>query len=70
MEGVKYPYNDPLVVTMIIENNTVKRTLIDNGSSVYVLYYTAFKEMSFNDSQLSPSQGPLYGFSGAETRIK
>ena len=45
-------------------NNNVYRILIDNGSSVDILYYQAFKRMGLKDSNLRPSPNPVYGFTG------
>lgn len=43
LEGVKYPYDDALVVMLNIHRNEVKRIMINNGNSVYLLYYDSFK---------------------------
>ena len=42
---VHYPHNDPLVVTVQIGNMLVHRTLIDNGSSMDILYLSALEKM-------------------------
>ena len=41
--GVHHPHNDALVVTMNVANHTVRRILVDNGSSVDILFWDAFK---------------------------
>ena len=45
-------------------NNNVYKTLVDNGSSVDILYYQAFQRMGLRDSDLKPSPNPIYGFTG------
>lgn len=36
--GVSHPHDDPLVVTLVISKNLTHRIVIDNGSSVDILY--------------------------------
>ena len=45
-------------------NTNVYRILVDNGSSVDILYYESFKRMGLKDSDLRPSPSPIYGFTG------
>lgn len=36
--GIHYPYCDALVVRAVIARNGLKRILVDNGSSVNIIY--------------------------------
>ncbi|KAL8154806.1 hypothetical protein AgCh_000241 [Apium graveolens] len=45
LEGVKFPHDDPLVITPIIGNNPVRRVLVDNGASVDILLHDTFLRM-------------------------
>ena len=55
---VHHPHCDALVVKAMMVNN-VYRILVDNGSSVDILYYQAFKRMGLKDSDLRPSPNPV-----------
>ena len=70
LEKVKFPHDDPLVITPMIKNSSVKRVLVDSGASVDILFYDAYEKMGYVDSQLTPSDMPIYGFNNAETKIE
>ena len=61
---VHHLYCDALVVKAMIANNNVHRMLVDNGSSVDILYYQAFQRIGLKVSDLKPSPNPIYGFTG------
>ena len=48
----------------MIANNNVLRILVDNRSSVDILYFQAFERMGLKVSDLKPSPNPVYGFTG------
>ena len=41
--GVKQPHNDPLVIMLNIKGFNTKRILVDNGSSIDIIYLPAFQ---------------------------
>ncbi|XP_028073052.1 uncharacterized protein LOC114275242 [Camellia sinensis] len=43
LDRIQTPHNDALVVTLRVRDFDVKRILIDQGSSVEIIYYDAFK---------------------------
>ena len=64
--GVKQPYDDPLVIMLMIEGfgfNT-KRVLIDNGSSTDIIYLSAFQQLKVDSKRFRPFESPLVSFSG------
>ncbi|GAV64980.1 hypothetical protein CFOL_v3_08495, partial [Cephalotus follicularis] len=63
-EGVHLPHDDPVVVTLLVELFTMKRILIDNGSSTDILYKHAFDQLRIPADQLKPVKTPLVGFAG------
>ena len=56
---IHHPHCDALVIKAMMANNNVYRILVDNRSSVDILYYQAFQRMSLRDSDLRPSQSYL-----------
>ncbi|GAV84563.1 hypothetical protein CFOL_v3_28007, partial [Cephalotus follicularis] len=63
-EGVRLPHDDLVVVTLMLELFTMKRILIDNGSSADILYKHAFDQLRIPADQLKPVKTPLVGFAG------
>ena len=43
-ERVHHPHDDAIVITLLIADYTTKRVLVDNGSSVGILYYPTFQQ--------------------------
>ncbi|GAV57527.1 hypothetical protein CFOL_v3_01064, partial [Cephalotus follicularis] len=63
-EGVHVPYDDLVVVTLLVGLFTMKRILIDSGSSTDILYKHAFDQLRILADQLKPLKTPLVGFAG------
>ncbi|GAV68905.1 hypothetical protein CFOL_v3_12408, partial [Cephalotus follicularis] len=63
-EGVRLPHDDPMVVTLLVELFTMKRILIDSGSSADILYKHTFDQLRIPADQLKPVKTPLVGFAG------
>ncbi|XP_058202626.1 uncharacterized protein LOC131317062 [Rhododendron vialii] len=64
LQRVQTPHSDALVITVQISTHSVKRVLIDQGSSAEVMYLSLFKELKIPKSCLLPAEVPLIGFSG------
>ncbi|GAV66156.1 hypothetical protein CFOL_v3_09666, partial [Cephalotus follicularis] len=58
------PHDDPVVVTLQVALFTMKRILIDSGSSTDILYKHAFDQLRIPADQLRPVKNPLVGFTG------
>ncbi|XP_074336384.1 uncharacterized protein LOC141673532 [Apium graveolens] len=67
--GLIEGHQDALVITTRVGNNTVKKMLVDNGSSVDVLYHHTFSWMDIGDRRLENSRAPLYGFTRNEVHV-
>ena len=68
--GVKQPHNDPLVITLTIEGFNTKRILVDNGSSVDIIFLPAFQQLKLDPGRLRPFDSPLVSFSGDRVYLK
>ena len=64
LEGCQHRHDDPLVVRAVVANKTVHRVLIDNGSSVDIIFASAFDKMGIGREKLEPVNTHLRGFSG------
>ena len=62
--GVKQPHNDPLVIMLTIEGFNTKRILVDNDSSMDIIYLPAFQWLKLNPGRLHQFDSPLVSFSG------
>ena len=65
---IHHPHNNTIVITLLIANYTTRRVLIDNGSSVDILYFLAFQQMRLERDWLCPVSSPLVGFSGMKVQ--
>ena len=64
MEGYQHPHDDPLVIRAVVANKTIHRVLVDNGSSVDIIFASAFDKMGIGREKLEPVNAYLRGFSG------
>ncbi|XP_062074853.1 uncharacterized protein LOC133778849 [Humulus lupulus] len=60
------PHHDALVIALYIANCLTKRILIDNGSSVNILFLSALREMGIDESKIIKKTTILIGFSGEQ----
>ena len=59
-----HPHDDALVVSIRVGDYNTYRVLVDNGSSIDILYYLAFQQMRIEKERLIPANTPLVGFGG------
>uniref|UniRef100_A0A2N9FUW7 RNase H type-1 domain-containing protein n=1 Tax=Fagus sylvatica TaxID=28930 RepID=A0A2N9FUW7_FAGSY len=62
--GTHQPHDDALVVTINIAGFTTRRVMVDNGSSIDILYLPAYQQMRLDKDKLRPMDAPLVGFTG------
>ncbi|XP_074559155.1 uncharacterized protein LOC141815099 [Curcuma longa] len=68
LEGVETPHDDALVIKATIANYEISRVFVDTGSSVNIIFMSAFKQMQIDMDDLEPMATSLYGFTGNEVR--
>ena len=64
MEGCRHPHDDPLVIKAIVANKTTHRVLVDKGSSVDIIFSSAFDKMGIERDKVEPVNAHLRRFSG------
>ncbi|KAM2244584.1 hypothetical protein ACFXTI_005634 [Malus domestica] len=68
LEGIQFPHNDALVVTLRVANSKVKRVMIDGGSSTDVLFWSTFRRMKLDEKEIRPNPTLIYTFEGTKAR--
>ena len=64
LEGCQHPHDDPLVIRAVVANKTIHRVLVDNGSSIDIIFASTFDEMGIGRKKLELVSTHLRGFSG------
>jgi hypothetical protein len=59
-----FPHNDTLVIEANIASWTLRKLLVDNGSSADIIFADTFDKMGLSKDLLQPPDTPLYGFGG------
>ncbi|XP_065621950.1 uncharacterized protein LOC136064302 [Quercus suber] len=62
--GTIQPYNDALVITLRIGGYDVKRVMVDQGSTVEIMYPDLYKGLNLKPDDLTPYNSPLVSFQG------
>ena len=60
--GVRQPHDDPLIIMLRMEEFTMHRVFVDNGSLASIIYLPAFQLMKLNKERLQPFTSPLVSF--------
>jgi len=68
--GLDHQQDDLMVITMEIQNYAVKKVLLDQGSSVDILYWATYQKLQFPDTAMVPYDEPIYGFSGEQVSTR
>ncbi|KAK4381156.1 hypothetical protein Sango_2994600 [Sesamum angolense] len=55
-----------MVIKMDIENFSIHKVLVDNGSSADIIFWDVLRRMNLENANLDPVQTPLVRFGGSE----
>ncbi|KAL2486020.1 Uncharacterized protein Adt_30776 [Abeliophyllum distichum] len=61
--GVHFPHDDTLVVRIVVAKNGLEKMLVDDGSSVNIIYGTTYDKMDIETPLISATD-PIYGYTG------
>jgi len=62
--------DDPMVITVEIAEYVVRKTLVDQGSSVDILFWENFCRLHLKEEDMVPFQEQIIGFSGERVNTK
>ncbi|XP_014497027.1 uncharacterized protein LOC106758609 [Vigna radiata var. radiata] len=62
--------DDPMVITVEIARYGVSKVLVDQGSSVNILYWKTFQQMDISEDLIVPFDEQLVGFAGEQVDTK
>jgi hypothetical protein len=57
-------HKDAMVIEVNIAGWVIRKVLVDNGSSVDILFFKTFEKMNLSQHMLHPLEYPLQGFGG------
>ena len=70
LQGCGYHQDDPMVISVDIDRFTIRKTLVDQGSLVDILYWKTFKAMRIPEAEMVPYDDHVVGFSGERVGTK
>ncbi|GKV18329.1 hypothetical protein SLEP1_g28727 [Rubroshorea leprosula] len=68
--GVVTPHNDPLVISVMINNCQVQHVLVDTGSAPDIMYYHCFESLGLDPTLLQRYNGLIYGFNNQPVPVE
>ena len=67
---MKQPHDDPLMIMLMIEGFNTMRVLVDNESSVDIIYLPTFQSLKVDPKKLRPFESPLISFNGDKVYLQ
>jgi len=69
-KGMDYWQDNPMVISVDIDRFTIRKTLVDQGSSGDIVYWKTFKAMRIPEAEMVPYDDHVVGFSGERVGTK
>lgn len=69
-KGVDYRQDDLMVISVDIDKLTIMKMLVDQGSSVDILYWKTFKAMRIPEAEMVPYDDHVVGFASEKVGTK
>jgi len=69
-QAINPQHDDPMVISVEIENFAVRKTLVDPGSSVDILYWGTFRKLRISKEEIQQYSESIVGFSGERVNTK
>jgi len=63
-------HDDPMVITIEVANFVIMKTLIDQGSSVDILYWKTFRKMGISNDDIVQYDEQIFGFAGQRVNTR
>ncbi|XP_016185715.1 uncharacterized protein LOC107627394 [Arachis ipaensis] len=67
-QGIVLEHDDPVVITMILTNANLHRTLVDQGSSADILFKPGFDKLGLEEKELKSYPDTLFGLGDTPIR--
>jgi len=69
-QAIDPQHDDPMVISVEIEDFAIRKTLVDSGSSVDILYWGIFRKPTIPEEEIHQYSEPIVGFSGVGVNTK
>ena len=69
-QAIDPQHDDPMVISVDIKGFAVRKTLVDPGSSVDILYWGTFRKLRIPEGKIQQYSEPIVGFSGERVNTK
>jgi len=69
-QAIDPQHDDPMVISVEIDDFAISKTLVDKGSSVDILYWGTFIKLKISEVEIQQYSEPIMGFLGEQVNTK